>query len=135
MHPKRPLNTHQKHARLKIVETQRTLQDLATKYPGRCRLGEEKIWSQGLLERFNVVLTHLRRAQDGTGSIQCIRSMGGLGIKKLEEMVNALSEEDFHNVKAKALAILSPYEDDSQGQPEVPDGSQVESGGKSIGGD
>ena len=33
---------HQKHPRLKIVETQRRLRDLAINYPGMCKLGEEK---------------------------------------------------------------------------------------------
>ena len=61
---------HQKHPRLKIVETQRSLKDLAINYPGMRRLGEEKAWAQNMMERFGVVLahlSHLRRVQDGQG--------------------------------------------------------------------
>ena len=91
---------HQKHPRLKIVETQRTLKDLAIKYPGMCRLGEEKTWAQNMMERFNVVLAHLRRVQDGTRWIQCTRSMGDPEIQLLKEMVDMIPpEDDFQNVK------------------------------------
>ena len=59
------------------------------------------------------------------GQVQCVffeespgwnkvdRSMGKPEIKKLQEMVNALSEEDFQNFKGKTPAILPPDEDDS----------------------
>ena len=64
-----------------------------------CKIGDEKIWSQGVLERFNVVLAHLRRVQDGTRWIQCVRSMGDPEIKKLQEMVAMIPEDDFQSQK------------------------------------
>ena len=63
-----------------------------------CKIGDEKIWSQGMME-FNVVLAHLRRVQDGTRWIQSIRSMGDPEIKKLQEMVAMFPEDDFQSLK------------------------------------
>ena len=83
----------------KLWYTQKILQELAIKYPGMCKIGDEKIWSQGMMERFNVVLAHLRRVQDGTRWIQCIRSMGDPEIKKLQEMVDMIPEDDFQSLK------------------------------------
>ena len=81
---------HQTHPRLKIVETQKTLQEPVIKYPQMCKIGQEKIWSQGIMERFNVVLAHLGRIQDGTRRIQCTRNMGEPEIKKLQDMVDVI---------------------------------------------
>jgi len=70
-----------------------------------CKIGDEKIWSQGMLERFNVVLAHLRRVQDGTRWIQCVRSMGDPEIKKLQEMVAMIPEDDFQSKKNLKLDL------------------------------
>ena len=82
-----------------------------------CKIGDEKIWSQGMLERFNVVLAHLRRVQDGTRWIQCIRSMGDPEIKKLKEMVAMIPEDDFQRRPKKPKA---PPGEDVDGQ-ELPE--------------
>ena len=102
------------------METQKILQELAIKHPGMCKIGDEKIWSQGMMERFNVVLAHLRRVQDGTRWIQCIRSMGEPEIKKLQEMVNMIPEDDFQSLRKTPK--VQPGEDvDGQELPEEPD--------------
>ena len=117
---------HQKHPRLKIVETQRGLKDLAINYPGMCKLGEEKTWAQTMMERFGVVLAHLRRVQDGTRWIQCTRSMGEPEIQLLKEMVDMIPpEDDFQNVKKPSSSTKPPPDDHSQGEPE--DDTQEES--------
>jgi len=58
-----------------------------------------------MLERFNVVLAHLRRVQDGTRWIQCVRSMGDPEIKKLQEMVAMIPEDDFQSKKNLKLDL------------------------------
>ena len=82
-----------------------------------CKIGDEKIWSQGMLERFNVVLAHLRRVQDGTRWIQCVRSMGDPEIQKLKEMVAMIPEDDFQKRPNKPKA---PPGEDVDGQ-ELPE--------------
>ena len=110
---------HQKHPRLKIVETQRSLRDLAINYPGMCKLGEEKTWAQTTMERFGVVLAHLRRVQDGTRWIQCTRSMGEPEIQLLKEMVDMIPpDDDFQNVKKPSKSTKLHPDDHSQGEPE-----------------
>ena len=106
------------------METQKILQELAIKYPGMCKIGDEKIWSSGMMERFNVVLAHLRRVQDGTRWIQCIRSMGEPEIEKLREMVAMIPPDDLKAKKPKQH--VQPGEDmDDEEQPEEPDDSQA----------
>ena len=125
---------HQKHPRLKIVETQRSFKDLAINNPGMCRLGEEKTWAQNMMERFGVVLARLRRIQDGTRWIQCTRSMGEPEIEMLKEMVDTIPpEDDFQNVKKPSKSTKLPPHDHSQGEPEVLDDTQAESCGISSG--
>ena len=82
-----------------------------------CKIGDEKIWSQGMLERFNVVLAHLRRVQDGTRWIQCVRSMGDPEIQKLKEMLAMIPEDDFQKGPKKPKA---PPGEDVDGQ-ELPE--------------
>ena len=53
------------------------------------------------MERFNVVLAHLGRIQDGTRRIQCTRSMGEPEIKKLQDMVDVIRGDDFQSFKGK----------------------------------
>ena len=120
---------HQKHPRLKSVETQRSLKDLAINYPGMCKLGEEKTWAQTLVERFGVVLAHLGRVQDGTRWIQCSRSMGEPEIQLLKEMVDRIPpEDDFQNVKVQPSSSKKlPPDDHSQGSGEPEDDTQEES--------
>ena len=56
MHPKKSFQSmHQKPPRLKIVETRRSLKDLAITYPAMRKLGGEKSWAQNTMERFGVV--------------------------------------------------------------------------------
>lgn len=115
------------------METQRTLRDLATNYPGMCKLGEEKTWAQDMMDRFTVVLAHLRRIQDGTRWIQCIRSMGEPEIKLLEEMVDMIPpEEEFLGKKPRDTKPLTA--EDSQGEPAKADDTQEETEKASIGG-
>ena len=105
------------------METQKILQELAIKYPGMCKIGDEKIWSSGMMERFTVVLAHLRRVQDGTRWIQCIRSMGEPEIEKLREMVAMIPPDDLK--PKKPTQEVQPGEDmDDEEQPEEPDDSQ-----------
>ena len=77
------------------------LQDPAMKYAGMRKVGKEKLWAQGVMERLNVVLAHLRRVQDGTRWIQCTRSMGEPEIKKLQEMIDMIPEDGFQSLKKK----------------------------------
>ena len=93
-----------------------------------CKLGEEKAWAQTMMERFGVVLAHLRRVQDGTRWIQCTRSMGEPVIQLLKEMVDMIPpEDDFQNVKKPSSSTKRPHDDHSQGSAEPEGDTQEES--------
>ena len=79
-----------------------------------------------MMERFGVVLAHLRRVQDGTRWVQCTRSMGEPEIQLLKEMVDMIPpEDDFQNVKKPSKSTKLHPDDHSQGEPE--DDTQEES--------